>query len=205
MPTFDKQDIQPLALQALKDLGLELDDFQDRKAFTSFPLRVMQFGGIKFQDGPVGRVVSPPELDPRELIVMGSAGGVPKGTRTSGHQVNLFSLGGMLVATAVANPQSFPYVGLMLSLLAACTATLTPQQAALFLAIKKLDDDGNTIPTAVAVAAAMGAFLKSPNYSVFKLLDIVDELTALGVDVWTENPPNLIVRHKEATIFIPGM
>ena len=92
---------------------------------------------------------------------------------------------------------------LLVALLGACSVSLTPEQAAFFVAAKAFEKS-NTTPTANAFALEIGEQLQKQGYTSQNVLALAQQLKQLGVPLSIGNPPSNVIRHREWTFSIPG-
>lgn len=191
MKIITKQSLPITVNVALRNAGLNPNDF------PNLPLQILQSGAIELDN------VTRPKADSgyMELVIIG--GSSKQGIRTSGRHVNVFSLAAVVLSAASAQPTFSSFLTLFVTLLGACTVSLSSEQSAFFLAVKTLEKQ-NTIPTASALATSMGSLLKQPSYATGALLTVVTELQSMGVQISVGAPPNQIIRHTEASISLPG-
>lgn len=167
----------------------------DSQLLSDLPLIIVQSRSIEFVD-PLYR----PD-DFLEMVVMGRSSG--QAIRASRNQVNVFAFSSTLLAATVATQSVVGAATLLLALLGACSISLTPEQAAFFVAAEALEKS-NTIPTANAFAKEIDAQLQRQGYSSKDVLAVAQQLQQLGVPLTIGDPPNNIIKHKEWTVSIPG-
>ncbi|WP_448677170.1 hypothetical protein [Delftia acidovorans] len=165
------------------------------KTLPNLALIILQSGSIEFSKPPQ------PQSRYMELIVVGKSS--RQAVRTSGNHVNVFALSSALLSAVTATTSAVSAAALLVAVLGACTVSLTPEQAAFFVAADTLKNE-NTIPTAVAYAKQIAGQLKNHNYSSQDVLSLVGELINLGVPVQVGDPPNNIIRHAEWSLSVPG-
>ena len=189
MPEITKTNLPVYVESALTRAGI------DNQLFPNLPLAILQSGGIELSK-PIQR-----PNDFMEMIVIG--GRSRQAICTSGNQVNVFAFSSVLLSATSATPAAIGAATLLVALLGACSISLTPEQAAFFVAAEALEKS-NTIPTANAFALEIGAQLQKQGYSSPDVLVVAQQLKQLGVPLTIGNPPNNVIRHKEWTISIPG-
>ncbi|MXV05905.1 hypothetical protein DYQ95_01895 [Xanthomonas sp. LMG 9002] len=92
-------------------------------------------------------------------------------------------------------------MALLLTLVAAFSAAINRDEAALLFALKQLEQEGRT-RTPVAVAGKMTTLLERPISSA-DVLDVVNQLRAAGVPFQHEGDPSEEIVCKEVTVFLP--
>jgi hypothetical protein len=123
--------------------------------------------------------------------------------RTSGSHVNVFALSSAILTATSAPLSTMSSVAVLLAVIGACTVSLTPEQAAFFIASENIKLSNRT-PTAVAMCREIGQLIGDTTYDLQKLLLLINQLRTLHVPVTLGAEPNFIVRHSEWTIPLPG-
>lgn len=108
--------------------------------------------------------------------------------------MNVFAFASVLLSVVSNTPTVSNAASLLMLLLAACAISLTPDQAAFFLASQDLAAT-NTIPTAAALAKKMAILLNQEGYPAERVIDIAAGLQAMRVPLDIGNPPNYVIRH----------
>jgi hypothetical protein len=190
MDTLTKHSLPFFVDKALHEAGFDPSDFGD------LALQMLMTCSIEFDDEtPVE------DLGFNSFIVLNGKSGT--GSMTDGRHLNIYALASLVLGAATTfDAKAQSCLALLLALLGACTVSLSPEQAAFFLATRELEKS-NTVPTAKALANAIGRHLGQPNFNVAFLLVIVSELQKLGAQITVGQPPNQVVRHKEISFSIP--
>lgn len=189
MPEITKANLPLYVESALARAGI------DTQLLPNLPLAILQSGSIELSK-PIQR-----PNDFMEMIVIGRSS--RQAIRTSGNQVNVFAFSSVLLSAASATPAAIGAATLLVALLGACSVSLTPEQAAFFVAAEALDK-ANVIPTANAFSLEIGSQLQKQSYSSQDVLALAQQLKQLGVPLTIGDPPNNVIRHREWTVTIPG-
>jgi hypothetical protein len=189
MKKITKANLPSMVSQAFAEAKL------DHRDFPNLALSILQSSAIELD----ARDSNAP-ADFMEMIVIGV--GSRQGIRTSGRNVNLFALAGVIIAAAQIKSEVSSFVTLFVALLGACTINLSAEQAAFFLAADNLKES-NTIPTGRVMANQMGMFLNDAKYSVERAVDVAKQLQQMGVQVNVGDMPNQIIRYSETAVFLP--
>lgn len=189
MRLITKENLPVFVKKSLTDAGLNPSQYRH------LALKLLQSGAITSVDAMRARE------DVWEMVTVYPAS--RQATRTSGNQVNVFALASVVVGAMSMPPSAASAVPLLLALLGACTISLSPEQAAFFIAADAVST-AKTIPTASAIADEMAVALKEASYSAASVLMVAKQLQQLGVNLSIGDPPNYVLRHTEWTVFIPG-
>lgn len=189
MPEITKSTLPEYVESALARAGI------DTQLIPNLPLAILQSRSIALSK-PIER-----PNDYLEMVVIGRSS--RQAIRTSGNQVNVFAFSSVLLSAASATPSAIGAATLLVALLGACSISLTPEQAAFFVAAEALAES-NVIPTANAFAQEMGVQLQKQGYSSQDVLALTQQLKQLGVPLTVGDPPNNVIRHREWTLSIPG-
>lgn len=186
-----KQSLPFAVNDAVKSAGCSSADFPD------LALRILMSGAIDVTSSsppvPAGRNM--------ELLLVNPASGA--GIRVAKNAMNPFVLASALfsAAASVASAPVTSFVVLMVNIAAACSAKLTKDQAALILALKKLQDE-QKIPSALAVAKQMVIFTGFP-VSEEKALAVAEDLKNVGVPFTIGPGPHSVIQCREASVYFP--
>lgn len=189
MPEITKANLPIYVETALANAGIDI------QAFPDLPLFILQSGAFE-----LSRPIQQPN-DVIELVVIGRQS--RQAIRTTGNQVNVFAFSSVLLSAASATPTAISAATLLAALLGACTISLTPEQAAFFIAAEALNKVG-AIPTANALALEMATQLQKQSHSPQAVIILAQQLQQLGVPLTIGASPNCIIRHDEWTVSIPG-
>lgn len=190
MPEITKANLHVYVESALARAGI------DTQLLPNLPLAILQSGSIELSK-PIQR----PNEFMVEMIVIGRSS--RQAIRTSGNQVNVFAFSSVLLSAASGTPAAISAATLLVALLGACSISLTPEQAAFFVATEALEK-ANVIPTANAFSLEIGSQLQKQSYSSQDVLALAQQLKQLGVPLTIGDPPNNVIRHREWTVTIPG-
>ena len=161
MPKITKANFETYVQTALTNAGI------DNQPFSILPMSILQSGAFE-----LSKPIQQPN-DEFEFIVIGKQS--RQAVRTSGNQVNVFALSSVLLSAASATPTAIGAATLLIALLAANTISLTPEQAAFFIATEALDRS-QVIPTANAIAQEMAIQLQRQNYSPQAVITLAEYL-----------------------------
>jgi hypothetical protein len=189
MTPITKQNLPVFVQYALSTAGIQNSKVPD------LALKILQSSAIEFPK-PVA-----PRSDVMEMIVIG--GRTKNAVRAAGNLVNVFTLAAAIQSAATAAGFTALASPILIGVLGACSTTLSPKQAAFFVAASSLRDT-DTIPTASAIASACSNILPGLPVSPNEILLVADELLKLGVPISIGDPPNHVIRHREWTITVPG-
>ena len=184
------ENLQTLITNALQKIGAS-DSICQRMV-----IRTLSNQGVS----PVN--IGPSDSEELELIVVGQKS--HQAIRTSGTHVNVFALAGAALAAGSAPLSTLSSVSIFVAVLSACTITITPEQAAFFIAVQRLET-ANRTPTANAISEALGELIDDPEYDVDRLIVLVSQLRVLGIAVVMGAEPNRVIRHSEWTISVPRL
>lgn len=193
MNEFTKQDLPRLVAAAIQEAGF------DQRDFPSLTMHVLTSGAVDLRSASVGSYAGQPRRDVSEWIIVNSENA--GGTRVSKNAINLIALAGAVITAASGTTSVASCVALLLTLVAAFSATINRDEAALIVALKQLEQEGR-IRTPVAVAGRMTALLERPISSV-DVLNIVNQLRAVGVPFQDEADFSGEIVCKEVTVFLP--
>jgi hypothetical protein len=191
MNKITKEGLPELVSEALQSAGVQ------NTRFPELAMRILQSGAIVFP-----RHGTPPPLEFMEMVVKGRAS--HSAVHASGAQVNVFVLAAVIMSVVTSAGVAAIVCPIVVGILAACSASLSPKQAAFFVAAGRLKDSG-TIPTAAALAAECSSVLPGNPISKEELLLVADELLNLGVPITVGHPPNDVIRHTEWVLTVPGV
>ena len=189
MREITKQNLPILVREALSLAGIRPSIVPD------LALRILQSNAIAFPK-PM-----PPRTEFLEMIVIG--GRSKSATRSAGNLVNVFTLAAVIQTVTAAAGVAALASPILIGVLGACSTTLSPRQAAFFVASKQLESS-DTIPTAAAIAAMCSSILPGSPITTNELLIIADDLLKMGVPISIGAAPNHVIRHNEWTITVPG-
>lgn len=189
MTPITKHNLPVFVQYALVTAGLRSSSVPD------LALKILQSGAIEFPK-PVA-----PQRDRMEMIVIGRRS--RSAVRAAGNLVNVFTLAAVIQSAATAAGVTALASPILIGVLGACSTTLSPKQAAFFVAASSLRDS-DTIPTASAIASACSKILPGLSVSTDEVLIVADELLKMGVPISIGDPPNWIIRHSEWTLTVPG-
>ncbi|XQA71139.1 hypothetical protein ACM9XB_06525 [Xanthomonas sacchari] len=193
MNELTKQDLTRAVAAAIEEAGL------DHRDFPGLTMHVLTSGAVDLRSDSVGGRAGYPPRDVVEWIIVNPANA--GGTRVSKNAINLVALAGAVIAAASDSTSVTSYVSLLLALVAAFSATINRNEAALLVALKQLEQEGGTC-TPVAVAGRMTTLLER-TISSADVLDVVNQLRAAGVPFQDGVDANEEIVCKEVTVFLP--
>lgn len=181
----------PFAVEsALQQAGLNSGDF------PGLALRLLN-GAI---------VLSPSEANPkvaapRGMEWLGVNPAKNTGTRVAGNAMNPLGVAAAVLSTASAEISLASCVAAVVALAAACSSILTKDQAALLVALTRLEG-AQQIPSALAVATKMTNSL-GRNVDAAEAVAVAAQLQAVGVPFTVGPLPHQVIQCHEAIAILP--
>jgi hypothetical protein len=186
MLPFTKHNLPALIHIALSEAGI------DESHSGNIALELVRHRAVEFRETARTSM---------ELIVVAARS--RQATRTAGGHLNVFAFAGVVLAVMAVHPSLPSAAAVFLSLLSACSVSLSPEQAAFILATKSTCDS-RTVPTAKAIASAMADQVGSSPVTPKKVIEVAEQLQRLGVPISIGDPPNHVIRHSEWVLIVPG-
>lgn len=189
MDGFSKHELPSVVARAVTGAGLDLRDFPD------LALRILSGGAVtprgSGEDSDSIRSVSEWVLfNPR------ASGGI----RISRNALNPIALVQALLLSSSASVSVSVCISALLALFAAFGAAITRDQAALLVALKRLEAEGRA-RTVVAVAGKMTILVGRP-ISTKATIEIVEELRRIGVQFRSNGDDGGEIVCEEKSVFL---
>lgn len=191
MNGITKQSLPRVVRASLQQAGCSEADFPD------LALRILMTRAIDLSSSSSEAVsgIAPKDvsqwlvMDPRKI----------SGTRVSGNAMNPLGVTAAVLSAASAPVSIASCIAVIVALVAACSAKITRDQAALLVALKQLED-AQKIRSTKAVALKMSKLLQR-EVTASEVLDVVKQLQALNVPfTWGPSPHHVIQCHESTTL-----
>jgi hypothetical protein len=193
MKSISKESLPIAVAESIKEVGCKPADFPD------LALRLLMSRAIELPPAAPAGVA---KGDMMQWLIVNP--GKTSGTRVARNAMNPLNVAGAVLASASAATDSVGVtscIALVVAIAGACSATLTKDQAALLLALKRLENE-QKIRSAVAVATRMSNSLGRP-VSQTDALAVVAQLQGVGVPFEISPAPHHVIHCKEATTLLP--
>jgi hypothetical protein len=189
MEGFSKHELPSVVARAVTGAGLDLMHFPD------LALRIINGGAVtprgSGEDSDSIRSVS-------EWVLLnpGASGGI----RVSRNALNPIALVQALLLSSSASVSVSVFISALLAIFAAFGAAITRDQAALLVALKRLEAEGRA-RTVVAVAGKMTILVDRP-ISTKATIEIVEELRRIGVQFRSNGDDGGEIVCEEKSVFL---